>query len=70
MTNLLASAKKFIAAAVGAVGEILTLGLLHGTAQHWATVLVGIASALAVYLVPNTPTPAPVPSAKPAAPAA
>lgn len=46
---------KFLVAAVTAVSAILTSGLLHGTVQHYATVLVTVAGALGVYALPNRP---------------
>lgn len=44
---------KFLTAVIGVAGEVITLGLAHGSAAHWVTVGIGVATALAVYLVPN-----------------
>ena len=49
----LAEFRKGIAAVVTVIGEALTLGLLHGTAQQWATIIVGVAGAAGVIGVPN-----------------
>lgn len=35
------------------LGEALALGLLHGSAQHYATVGIGLVGAALTYLVPN-----------------
>lgn len=44
---------KFLTALAGAGAQILNLGLVDGEAQHWITVVVGVVTAAAVYLVPN-----------------
>lgn len=54
----IADVRKFLVAAVGAAGEAVSLGLLHGSAERWTTIGIGVATALLTYVVPNTPTPA------------
>lgn len=50
-----ASYRKFIVAALTAVGIILTILLSHGVTQQWVSIALTIVNALGVYLVPNTP---------------
>ncbi len=57
--------RKTIAAAVGAIAAIVSLNLVHGTAQTWLVGIVTVATALGVYTVPNQP---PTPSTTPPAP--
>lgn len=57
MTGL-ARYRKAIAAAVGALAEIVALGVLPEQYQSWATTLIAVATAAGVYAVPNEP-PAP-----------
>lgn len=52
----LATIAKFVTALTGMAGEIVTLGIAHGQVAHWLTVGIAIATALAVYLVPNKTT--------------
>ena len=42
-------------AAVAVAAEALALGLLHGTAQNIAQLIIAAAGAVGVYAVPNTP---------------
>ena len=49
---------KFLTALAGAAAQAVTLGLISGTARSWATVVIGVLTAAAVYLVPNQPAPA------------
>jgi len=51
---------KFLVAVVTAVSAIAADGLLHGTVQHYATILVTVAGALGVFALPNRPGPTPV----------
>lgn len=46
---------KFLTALAGAAAQVVNLGLIAGTAQHWVTVAAGLLTAAAVYMVPNTP---------------
>lgn len=48
---------KFLTALAGAAAQAVTLGLISGTARSWATVVIGMLTAGAVYLVPNAPVP-------------
>lgn len=51
--------RKALVAISAFLGEALTLGLLHGSTQHWATAAIGLIGAVATYAVPNA-----TPSAK------
>jgi hypothetical protein len=51
----LAEARKAVVAAVGAVAELVSLGVLHGTALTVATSIISIATAVGVYRTPNAP---------------
>jgi hypothetical protein len=55
--------RKFVVAAAGAVATLISLNLVHGTAQTWLVSLLAAASALGVYATPNA---ANVPGAQPA----
>jgi hypothetical protein len=48
-----AEVAKFITAAIGAAAIAVTQGLITGTAAKWVAVVLGVASALGVYVVPN-----------------
>ncbi len=48
-------AAKFFTALAGAAAQIVTLGVVSGDAQHWLTVAVSALTAIAVFMVPNTP---------------
>lgn len=48
--------RKALVALSAFVGEALTLGVLHGSAQHLATVAIGLIGAVLTYLVPNEPS--------------
>lgn len=61
MPAALAEARKALVAVVGALGQALALGLLHGSAEHYASVAIAVATALGVHVVPNA-APAPVDS--------
>lgn len=50
----LARYRKLIVALVGVVAQAVNLGLLHGTAESWATIVLAAATALGVYTAPNT----------------
>lgn len=45
--------RKALVALSAVVGEALTLGVLHGSAQHWATVGIGLVGAVLTYVIPN-----------------
>lgn len=49
---------KFLAALAGAAAQALSLGLVSGTTRGWLTVVIGVLTAAAVYLVPNQTAPA------------
>ena len=49
----LARYRKFAVAAVGAAAAIVSLNLVHGTAQTWLVGALAAASALGVYVTPN-----------------
>lgn len=49
----LAGARKAIVGVAGVAGQLLALGVLHGTAQHVAQVVVAVATAAGVYGVGN-----------------
>jgi len=51
--------RKGIVAGVGGVGELLSLGVLHGTVQEWAVAILAVATAAGVTTVPNGPRPVP-----------
>lgn len=54
MIKYILEAKKFIAAAAGVVGILVSTGLLSGQTEHWVTVAIGAVTAVLVYLVPNS----------------
>lgn len=55
LSDLVTSARKFTVAAAALAGDAIAAGLLHGTAERWATVLIAVAGAITTYAVPNTP---------------
>jgi hypothetical protein len=61
------TARKFLVALSALVAEAITLGLLSGDAQKWATGAIALAGTFLVYLIPNEhPTvPVPVPAPEP-----
>jgi hypothetical protein len=44
---------KFLTALAGAGAQALSLGLVEGHARDWLSIALGLATAAAVYLVPN-----------------
>jgi hypothetical protein len=46
-------AKKFLAAILGVVAIALAQGLIEGTAAKWSAIIISVATALGVYVVPN-----------------
>jgi len=46
---------KFLTALAGAAAQAISLGLVDGDARNWVTVIIGVVTAAAVYLVPNQP---------------
>lgn len=44
---------KFLTALAGAGAQLITFGLITGTAQNVVSVATGLLTAIAVYLVPN-----------------
>ena len=55
MKPAIAAARKAVVALAAVAGEAVTLGLLHGTAQNVALLVIAGAGALGVYAIPNTP---------------
>lgn len=53
---------KFITAAVGALTQVIALGIMHGTALKDVQVGLAVVTALAVYLVPNSASPSSTPA--------
>ena len=49
----LAAMRKAAVAVVAVAAEALALGLLHGTAQNIAQLVIAAATAVGVYVVPN-----------------
>ena len=49
----LIEARKAVVAVLAAAGELVNLGLVHGTAQHWISTILTVAGAAGVYVVPN-----------------
>lgn len=45
--------RKALVALSAFLGEALTLGLVHGTAQHWTTAAIGLIGAVLTFAVPN-----------------
>jgi hypothetical protein len=41
------------------VGQVVALGVLHGTALHYAEAVIAGATAIGVYVVPNATKPTP-----------
>lgn len=64
--NRLAEFRKGIVAVAGLLGQVIALGVLHGTALHWAQVALAAVTALGVVLATNDDPPAPVKPAPPA----
>lgn len=52
--------RKLIVALVGALSQALALGLLPAPGDHWAAVVIALATAAGVYATPNQPTTQPV----------
>jgi hypothetical protein len=57
MMFTVAGARKALVAVVAVAGEAVALGLLHGTAQNVALLIIAGGGALGVYAVPNKPKP-------------
>ena len=53
LRGLATEARKALAAASGMAAELVSLGLLHGTAEKWTTGIIAAATSALVYLVPN-----------------
>jgi hypothetical protein len=49
----LAEYRKGFTVAVGALANVVALGLIHGTAESWAIVIISAATAAGVVVVPN-----------------
>jgi hypothetical protein len=60
MTAQMKTVAKFLVALAGVAGIAITQGLVTGSAAKWVAVAISAVSAVAVYLVPNAPAPAPV----------
>ena len=52
----LSEAQKTLAAVAGVVAQVIELGLLHGTALHYAQIVSGAVAAVLVYMAPYTKT--------------
>lgn len=50
-----ASARKALVAVVGVVAQLVAVGVLSGSALHWAQVVLAALAAAGVYAVPNKP---------------
>lgn len=48
-----ADVRKCAVAVAGAVGQLVAIGLVHGTALEWCQVLLAAATAAGVYTIPN-----------------
>lgn len=55
LSKLLTEARKALVAAAGVVAQVIALGVLHGTALHWAQIASGALAAILVYRIPNAP---------------
>lgn len=55
VTEWLANARKFITAVVGGALAVVSYGLLPDSVNQWVTLIVGVLTALGLYVVPNTP---------------
>lgn len=53
----LAPYRKFLVALAGLLGQIVSVGLMSGNVQHYATIALAILTALGVHQVENTPAP-------------
>jgi hypothetical protein len=53
MTKYLTTARKALIALVGVVAQAVSLGVLHGTVLAYAQVVLALATAVGVYVVPN-----------------
>lgn len=49
--------RKAQVALAGVVGQVVAAGVLHGTAQAWAQIVLAVVTAAGVYAVPNTTHP-------------
>ena len=63
LTDAVGQARKALVAVAGVVVQAVALGVLHGTALHYAQLFVALATAAGVYGVPNKPKTAPAPPA-------
>ena len=50
---------KFLTSVAGVAGIAITIGLATGTVAKWVTLAISACTAVAVYLVPNSPAPVP-----------
>lgn len=48
-----AEVRKAAAALAGVIGQVVALGLLHGTALHYAQVAIAVATFVSVFVIPN-----------------
>lgn len=55
----LATVRKAAVAAAAVAAELITLGLVHGTAENITQVVIAAAAAVGVYAVPNAKNPSP-----------
>lgn len=47
---------KYLTALLGAAALAVSQGLIEGTAAKWVAVIIGVATAMGVYVVPNKKT--------------
>lgn len=53
MTAFVAEARKFVVTVCGVLGLVLSAGLIGGTARNIVVAVLGFATAVGVYVVPN-----------------
>lgn len=66
IVKVLTEARKFGVAVLGVIAQVIELGVLHGTALHWAQTVSGVVAAVLTYVVPNAPAKPAVPPTPPA----
>jgi hypothetical protein len=49
----IATYRKFVVAALVVIAQVVSLNVVHGTAQSWLVCVLAVAGALGVYAVPN-----------------
>jgi hypothetical protein len=51
----IAQVRKALVGAAGVLAQVIELGVIHGSALHYAQVASGVLAAVLVYVVPNQP---------------